>query len=88
MIVLIPYINLLNLSRIIKCLIFRNMEPLRDLTLEKSYKTCVSWYNLSVSTRLSSSVTEIAEQEQLQCSRNSLRDIIGGGLYSVSLGYI
>ena len=29
MIVLIPYINLLNLSWIIKCLFLRNMEPLR-----------------------------------------------------------
>ena len=28
MIVLIPYINLLNLSWIIKCLFFRNVEPL------------------------------------------------------------
>ena len=31
MIVLIPYINLLNLSWFIKCLILRNMEPLKAL---------------------------------------------------------
>ena len=30
MIVLIPYINLLNLSWLIKCLFLRNMEPFRD----------------------------------------------------------
>ena len=33
MIVLIPYINSLNLSWIIKCLFLRNMEPLRILIL-------------------------------------------------------
>ena len=35
MIVLIPYINLLNLSWIIKCLFLRNMEPLK-----LQYKGC------------------------------------------------
>ena len=30
MIVLVPYINLLNLSWIIKCLFLRNMEPLKS----------------------------------------------------------
>ena len=37
MIALIPYINLLNLFWIIKCLFFNNMEPLIELT--------VAWQN-------------------------------------------
>ena len=40
MIVLIPYINLLNLYSIIKCLFLRNMEPLIDIKLIcQNYRT-------------------------------------------------
>ena len=48
MIVLIPYINLLNLSWIIKCLFLRNMKPLNVSVKHNMYPLITHYENAPI----------------------------------------